>query len=911
MAKHIPADQARKLASQYRDLIGRVSMLLDMVAACRQEEARAYQALVSSSAYQDSFRLALQLGRSLDDSTPELERFTIAFNQSNACTRPERYLVQARDYLSHDCAKQLDLLAEAPTGLARIATLPSKLASIDQAFEALRGYYDAVLEDIYVAESDIRAILTPSNDDPHLRTPCNVRGAMRSAEGLLNTMGSIPTREVEDVVAQWEHMQAVRSQADALAEKAANDAKRAVEAYRIQQAREALSQQPVEMLSQLKRNVRVKALRDNGYTSLGDIYSAGPAYLEVIRGISPETAQVIYDFSCKQLDMLRDSTRLSLSYDDRDLATTRIVSSLWKCRSSRAISRVVAEALTGGDPFAFLSTQSLDPLRDFARWPFVTERDRRDSLRAYRQLSNIVHGEARTRCANAARQLSLFEAYSADDAWGDFRENPIEYSTLLEELVPGCLGNNDAYYGLPEELAQQIEAEDYFPDGLLCKLRRYQEWGVKYILHQERVLLGDEMGLGKTIQAIATMVSLRNIGQTHFLVVCPASVTMNWCREVEKHSRLKAIKIHGSTRRTSLSRWVETGGVAVTTYETVSSIQFPDTAGLVVVDEAHYVKNPEAARSKAVAQLCAGAKRVLLMTGTPIENNVDEMIRLVGLLRPSLVPELAWLAQMGSVAAFRNKLITVYYRRKRQDVLTELPKLIEKIEWCTMTTEDKAVYRDAALKSDRGNPHLMRRVSWNVSDLSKSSKAQRLLTLAEEARQDGRKVLVFSFYRETIKAVRRLLGSRCTEAITGSVPAPERQRIIDDFDSAAPGSVLVAQIQAGGTGLNIQSASVVVICEPQCKPSIENQAISRAYRMGQARNVLVYRLLCADSIDQRFQEILDEKQQTFDTYADKSVAAAKSAELDEKTVGNIIEEEIERLKAEQEDGESQGVSEEE
>lgn len=98
-----------------------------------------------------------------------------------------------------------------------------------------------------------------------------------------------------------------------------------------------------------------------------------------------------------------------------------------------------------------------------------------------------------------------------------------------------------------------------------------------------------------------------------------------------------------------------------------------------------------------------------------------------------------------------------------------------------------------------------------------------------------------------------------------------RQEIIDDFDNAPAGKVLISQIIAGGTGLNIQSASVVIFCEPQLKPSIENQAIARAYRMGQARNVLVYRLLCENTIDERITEMLAEKQAIFNAFADKSV----------------------------------------
>ena len=132
--------------------------------------------------------------------------------------------------------------------------------------------------------------------------------------------------------------------------------------------------------------------------------------------------------------------------------------------------------------------------------------------------------------------------------------------------------------------------------------------------------------------------------------------------------------------------------------------------------------------------------------------------------------------------------------------------------------------------------------------------------------------------------------------INGSLSPAGRQEIIDKFEQAPAGTVLVSQIMAGGTGLNIQSASVVIICEPQLKPSTENQAISRAYRMGQARNVLVYRLLCENTIDERIMDRLAQKQQVFDGFADESVAAKKlEIEIDSKTMNEIFEEEINRI----------------
>ena len=132
------------------------------------------------------------------------------------------------------------------------------------------------------------------------------------------------------------------------------------------------------------------------------------------------------------------------------------------------------------------------------------------------------------------------------------------------------------------------------------------------------------------------------------------------------------------------------------------------------------------------------------------------------------------------------------------------------------------------------------------------------------------------------------------EGLLRNLQGPRRQEIIDDFDASPVGKVLAAQIIAGGTGLNIQSASVVILCEPQLKPSIENQAISRAYRMGQGRNVLVYRLLCENTIDERIMKLLEDKQKIFDAFADKSVAVEK-IEVDNRSLENLIQEEIDRI----------------
>ena len=134
------------------------------------------------------------------------------------------------------------------------------------------------------------------------------------------------------------------------------------------------------------------------------------------------------------------------------------------------------------------------------------------------------------------------------------------------------------------------------------------------------------------------------------------------------------------------------------------------------------------------------------------------------------------------------------------------------------------------------------------------------------------------------------------EPITGDIAPQRRQEIVDEFGKAPDGAVLVSQVQAGGTGLNIQSASVIIFCEPQIKPSIENQAIGRAYRMGQVRDVLVYRLLADNTIDERIVEILQDKQQQFDQFAEESVVGEESLKPGAAAwISKLLEEEKKRL----------------
>ncbi len=664
----------------------------------------------------------------------------------------------------------------------------------------------------------------------------------------------------------------------------------------IKEAQKVLKEIPIEEINRDKCGFKIKSLKDHGYHTVADISAASIRSISSIHGISEDTAYAIKDAVKNIVSKTNQSSKIILSEDRKTPESSQLI---------LAIS-IYIECVPYIDKAVELYQDFKDRIRDGIfdltvatngfKWLFISSLRKQRAITAFEMLSEMLNGKYQKNAKHCLNALNKAKRKSQSEAWVDFSDHSIRFINTLEDVNPGVLGTNDAMYGLPEELALEIQEQNCFQDGLLCELRRYQEWGVKYILHQERVLLGDEMGLGKTIQAIATMASLRNTGATHFVVVCPASVLSNWCREIRKMSTLSVVKVHGNDKTSALQSWIKTGGVAVTTYETTARF-FLDADfkfSLLVVDEAHYIKNPQAQRTRNVRKMSEHAERLLFMTGTALENKVDEMISLIKMLQPKIASSIRGMEFLSSAPQFREKVAPVYYRRKREDVLTELPDLIENKEWCSMTSIEEAAYETAVLY---GSFPSARRVSWNVDNLADSSKAKRMMEIIDEAEAEGRKVVVFSFFLDTIRKITMLLGNKCYGPVNGSVPPQKRQEIIDEFDSAPAGSVLAAQIQTGGTGLNIQSASVVIICEPQFKPSAENQAISRAYRMGQTRNVLVHRLLCEDTVDERITQILEDKQTIFDAFADTSVAGSESIELDDKTFDNIINEEIDRINA--------------
>ncbi|RBY88241.1 ATP-dependent helicase [Blastococcus sp. TBT05-19] len=623
--------------------------------------------------------------------------------------------------------------------------------------------------------------------------------------------------------------------------------------------------------------LRLTAIEAAGFRTVLAVLDAGVRRLQAIDGVGDKTAMQAHAAAQQVATAVDDDLKFRIDLDPDDSLGTRVVVALHRWAR-------LHHATAGLDEDLQRAAAELAGLRDTAvparGWVALFTGGRTGATVGAPAVNDwIAWADARDAWSRLRSAESVMEERrpSAKDAWADFAKRSAEYYALLGLLVD--LKTDDAANQgyLPEDIVARVHAQPLDATFATVSLRGYQSFGARFALAQERVIIGDEMGLGKTIQAIAALAHLKAAGSQHFLVVCPASVLINWMREIRQHSKLLPYQLHGFERIANERRWLRRGDVAVTTFDSLRHLNLPADLDLamLVVDEAHYAKNPHAQRSQRVADMAARAERVLFLTGTPMENRVEEFASLVERLHPAVMPTVEGRRAIAGPGAFRRSVAPVYLRRNQEDVLSELPDLVQVDEWEEFGKADLIAYRRAVAE---GNFMAMRRAAFSSGDPITSPKVQRLLEIADEAGANGHKVIVFSYFREVLSTVHRALGSRAFGPLTGDVSPPKRQALIDDFTRADGHGVLVSQIQAGGVGLNMQAASVVILCEPQVKPTMEAQAIARAHRMGQLRTVQVHRLLTQDSVDQRMLEILDSKARLFDEYARRSDIAESSPE---------------------------------
>ena len=668
-------------------------------------------------------------------------------------------------------------------------------------------------------------------------------------------------------------------------------ARRAYEAVRDKAVADTLDVFPVDQLRDLIHGkVTFAPLIDAGLGTVGRVLAAGEGSLRRVPGVRRRTAKRIMAAASQMRETVEEITRVRIDPDARTPEQTALIAALRRYERSRS-------ALKGPDlsPLASEIGRRLDPAARGAsrrRMLFTfSGRKKQEARDALTELDAILSSKpvttARKRLSRAEAELEKAgKEQRVTRLWNDFLARPVAYNGLLIEVAELDPAREASQGFLPADIAEQVRVLPLDQSLLKTSLRGYQAFGAKFALVQERVILGDEMGLGKTMQSLAAMCHLAAKGATHFLVVCPASVVINWTREVERHTLLEARRLHlpGAKRQAAEREWAAKGGVAVTTFEALRTMpeDLDVSVAMMVVDEAHYAKNPNALRSQAVSEWAGRSRRAMFLTGTPMENKVEEFRVLVGHLRPEVAENLDIADETPDGTRFREQVAPVYLRRNQEDVLSELPDRLESQEWVALEGAAMRAYREAVLQ---GNFMAMRRAAFDPGTVKGSPKLRRLVEIVSEAADGGRKVIVFSYFRDVLETVVEVLAGRdgvpgvpVVGPLSGDIPPADRQAMVDELTNARGPAVLVSQIQAGGVGLNIQAASVIIIAEPQLTPSIEEQAIARAHRMGQVRPVDVHRLLCEDSVDQRILELLAGKREAFDEYARRSDMANATPE---------------------------------
>jgi len=726
------------------------------------------------------------------------------------------------------------------------------------------------------AGAGVAATLARFDDRARPAQPVDVIHALLPSVGFAPRLSSLGVGQLVPSTAIASLSVAVRTIQEAL-DKESRYRQQVVDAgvaLRKAEAQKVIAEMPLERLKDATRErIRISPLADAGIATIQDVFTyanrlasiqgIGATSAHRIRGAAQTLWQTTYEEmpvridiaapSPQTIDLVRhlatwDTTRQTKNAT-RDLARAEALTPL-----AQALDPRVAQlAVFGGNTDEFIAAVEAVVLRA-------------------QSISGTVAGSAPA------------------DPWQDFLARPADYFAMLQDLGFLTEDEDAVLGGLPEEVVAAVREFELETEHLSVSLRGYQGFAARFALVQRKVIIGDEMGLGKTIEALAVLAHLRAKGSRHSLVICPAAVVTNWVREVHAKSALNAHRLHGPGRDTALRGWHRQGGVAVTTYESLGWLEphlgSVEELACVVLDEAHYIKNPGALRAQRSARLIDRADRAVLLSGTPLENRVEEFRTLVDYIRPDLVVDASDLRPR----LFRQQVAPVYLRRNQEDVLTELPELVEVEveEWLPLSRADAIAYRDAVMA---GNFQAMRQAA--LLQGSDSEKLKRLIEIVEEAEDNGRKVIVFSNYLSVLDEVTAALPGVVFGPLTGAVPAAKRQSMVDDFTSAEAGAVLVSQIVAGGVGLNIQAASVVVICEPQLKPTTEWQAIARARRMGQLQSVQVHRLLSEEGVDMRIVQILAKKRELFADFAAISETAEAAPEAFDVSEAELVREVIE------------------
>jgi superfamily II DNA or RNA helicase len=436
-------------------------------------------------------------------------------------------------------------------------------------------------------------------------------------------------------------------------------------------------------------------------------------------------------------------------------------------------------------------------------------------------------------------------------------------------------------------------------------LRPYQRLGVAWLWHlwQQELggILADEMGLGKTLQALSLLTAIRPAGPN--LVVAPASLLENWRREAARFAPQLRVFVHHADRRLANAADFSSYDLIITSYGTLARDQerFAAVAfACVIADEAQHIKNRLSQNAAALRALRARAR--FLLTGTPIENSLEDLRSLFEFLLPGYLTKVPAGTRGDERAWFDERLRaqTAPYilRRTKQAVAPELPAKLEQVLWCELTPAQSRLYSETREQSERElfdleasgasegalkfaaltqllrlrqiccDPRLVRKTDVAPSEapaktpeFADSAKLDVLRELVAEAVDDGHRILIFSQFTSLLALLRTEFDAQETAYcyLDGSMPARERQAQVDRFQQQPEIPLFLLSLKAGGTGLNLTGADTVVHFDPWWNPAVEAQATDRAHRIGQQRVVTSYKLIATGTVEEKVLGLQAEK----------------------------------------------------
>lgn len=461
-----------------------------------------------------------------------------------------------------------------------------------------------------------------------------------------------------------------------------------------------------------------------------------------------------------------------------------------------------------------------------------------------------------------------------------------------------------------------LEQLDYeLPTGIQAQLRDYQVLGFQWLkmLSSYRFggILADDMGLGKTLQSIAYILSEQQQAQEKklpIMVVAPSSLIYNWAHELARFTpQLRVLLIAGQKEeRSAIWSNMSEADVVVTSYPLLrrdSEAYSDQLFHALFLDEAQAIKNAASQTAQAVAEIKAAHRFAL--TGTPIENSLDELWSIFNVVFPGLFPNRKSFRDLPAqqIARIVRPFIL---RRLKQEVLSELPEKIETVQYPELVTEQKKLYAAYLTNLQQETEHDLKSAGFQKSRMKilagitrlrqlcchpglfiegykgTSGKMQHLLELVEEFTASGRRLLIFSQYASMLQILERELEStgRTLFYLDGQTPSHERVELCQRYN-AGEGELFLISLKAGGTGLNLTGADTVILYDLWWNPAVEEQAVGRAHRMGQKQVVQVIRLVAEGTIEEKIMELQQRKRDLIGEVIDaENTSAAALTERD-------------------------------